>query len=244
MNDIKFKAIRAYIRASTLKQDLSPEHQLETIKNFVKFKGYEEIPLHIYTDLGITGSSDERTQYQKLLNDVQSGELVISYALSRISRSVKHTIEFFNTLQRKNAFFCSLSENGLDNQSAIGKFFINLLSNLNEFELGQIQERTRNSLARLARSGKLRRRPPYGYKVAKDEFGNTIKGTTFERVEEEQQVIEKIKHYYEKEMMSLTQIARRLNLENIPCRKANDWKTANVKNVLLREGLIDMKIPK
>lgn len=238
---IKYNHIRAYIRCSTLKQEISPEHQLETIKQYVKYKGFDNIPLTIYSDLGISGSSvDKRFNFQRLMGDLQKCDLVVTYSLSRISRAIKQTIEFFNTLQVKGCHFTSLTEN-LENQTAIGKFYINLLASLNSYEVSLISERVSNSMCRLARENKLKRRASYGYKPKLDDNGKKIKNAPHEMNDEEQEIMNKVVSYWDKDLMSMSQIARRLNLEGVKCGKALEWRTINVKNILLRKGIIDPK---
>lgn len=86
--------IAAYIRCSTDKQDTT--HQRIAIENWIASRKYGEYD--VYEDEGISGTTDERPEFQRLLKDVKAGKVkhVVTFEMSRLSRDF---VTFLNTLE-------------------------------------------------------------------------------------------------------------------------------------------------
>ena len=79
----------AYLRMSTDKQDKSIADQLTEVKKLAEKLGYEIIRWKEYVDEGISGWSESRTGFQKLIHDVQTirdFEAVLLWSQDRFSR--------------------------------------------------------------------------------------------------------------------------------------------------------------
>ena len=126
--------------------------------------------VHTYADEGLSGFSiDKRPGLRHALDDActRRGVLVV-YALSRLARNTKETLELGEQLARAGADLVSLSEN-IDTTSAAGKMVFRMLAVLAEFERDQISERTAMAMAHKRQQGqRISRHAPYGSQLTHD----------------------------------------------------------------------------
>ncbi|MCB1775937.1 MAG: recombinase family protein, partial [Candidatus Competibacteraceae bacterium] len=108
-----------------------------------------------------------RPGLQAAVQACASGDVLVVYALSRLSRSVRDTLDLSEQLTRAGVGLVSLSEK-IDTTSAAGKMVFRMLSVLAEFERDQIIERVKLGMAhKKARGGRVGTLP-YGYRLAAD----------------------------------------------------------------------------
>ena len=156
-----------YIRVSTAGQvedGVSLDAQEAKIKAWAEANG--AAPVLIFRDEGISGKrSDNRPGLQAALEAAGAGDALISYSLSRLSRSTRDTLDIAEQLQKRGADLVSLSEK-IDTTSAAGKMVFRLLAVLAEFERDQIADRTRAALQyKKANGEKTGGDVPFGYKA-------------------------------------------------------------------------------
>ena len=102
----------------------------------------------IISDEGISGKTQRlRPGFQTLLSMIEKKEVdaIVVYSLSRLGRNTVETLQFIDTLNKKGITLHSLSEK-LDTASAMGKFFLTVLTALCELESGQLGERVSSVL--------------------------------------------------------------------------------------------------
>ena len=237
----KPKRIFGYIRVSTnYQKDTSPHTQLNSIKSYIDYKQWNDIPFKHFADIGMSAKNEKRPQFQEMMKSVDNGDLILIYSLSRLSRNLKSTIEIFNELQTKNVKVTSLTEN-LDYSSPIGRFFVNMLSNISQWERENVAQKVSWGMKGMIRKKTLQRRPPYGFKVKRDEDGNIVKGFPFEEIPEEQEVINKICKMYTDDKFSVSDIIIKLKQEGIKPRNSKQFYFPVVRDILARKGLITLK---
>lgn len=146
--------IFGYARVSKLDQNLNRQIDQLTKYGIHKANIYQE---------KITGTKKDRPQLNKLLDDVQSGDLVVITELARLGRSTKDLIQIAELLNKKKVEIISLKEK-LDTTTASGKLMFNMLSVLAQFERDVISERTIEGLKAARARGKMGGRP----KINKD----------------------------------------------------------------------------
>ncbi len=117
----------------------------------------------IYTDQGISGKkANNRNGLQAALKELNNGDVLLVFSLSRLSRSTKDTLEIAELLAKRGADLVSLCER-IDTTSSSGRMVFRLLAVLSEFERDQVSERTRAALQHkkqnLQRVGTI----PYGF---------------------------------------------------------------------------------
>lgn len=227
-SNITRKAI-GYIRVSSLQQvedATSLERQKEKIKAYCDFKGIQN--LEFIEDAGISGfKTTARKGYQELLRLAKTNQIetLIVYDLSRLSRSLKETLNFFDdVLKKHNINFISLN-NDIDTTTATGVMFFQLTAMFNEFYRNDISFKTKNALAHIKQNNhKTGGTIPFGYTIG-------LNNELFE-LPKEQEIIAKMKDL-KSQGKTYNAIATFLNKENIPTKtKGAKWYNSTVKNIL------------
>ncbi|MBQ0013049.1 MAG: recombinase family protein [Proteobacteria bacterium] len=147
--------IYGYCRVSTA-------HQNEANQRFVIEKFARANNISIDSWLQETISSSKKLSERKLgelLKKLQSGDILITTEISRLGRSLLEVMGILQTCLEKNCQVWTLKENfrlGADIQSKVLAFAFSLTAELSKTLL---QERVRESLARMKASGKKLGRP-------------------------------------------------------------------------------------
>ena len=164
--------------------------------------------LKIFSDEGKSGTTTVgRNGFLSLIEEVQPGNFVIVYELSRFSRDQADVINYIRDLVRnKGCTFISLNPR-IDSRDPSADLMIGLYSTIFQEESKRTSERIKANMQRLGEEGKLLCRPPFGF---------VHNGDTREYIADpdQQSVVQKIK------MMHLcgvnqNEIAKRLNEEGL-----------------------------
>jgi len=216
-----------YVRVSTEDQSregVSLEAQEAKIRAWADLNGYDEVV--IFTDAGISGSSmDKREALHDALDAVGKGDVLVVYALSRLARSTKDTLEIADMLMEKSADLVSLSEK-VDTTTAAGKMVFRMLAVLNEFERDQIAERTRMALAYKKSQGRVFGQVPYGFRREGDIL------VVDEAEEEAIQLILQLRQ----EGWNYSKIARHMNEMGYKSKCNREYYPQTVKDILQRRA--------
>lgn len=216
-----------YIRVSTEGQatdGVSLDAQRAKIEAWSLLNDYELAAVHV--DAGISGKGmANRPGLQAALSECKKGSALVVYAMSRMSRSTKDTIEISDRLSKAGADLVSLTEK-IDTTTANGKLFFTLNAALNEHARNVISENTATAMRYKKSKGELVGAVPYGYRC--DDGVNLIPD------EKEQEAITLIKDLNAKGL-SLRNIATRLEAKGyIPRGKA--WYAKTISNILNKEA--------
>ena len=125
--------IRYYVRVSTTEQKL--DRQLIA---------YNKADLQ-YIDK-MSGANKERPELQRLLNDLQSGDIVVVKSLDRLSRSTKDMLELVETIKDKGAFL-KILDLDIDTSTTMGEFFLTIVASIAQLERKTIRERSIEGIA-------------------------------------------------------------------------------------------------
>lgn len=136
-----------YARVSTQDQDLSL--QLDALKTAGCGKIYKE---------KMTGSTRDRPELQKLLDQLREGDIVVIWKLDRLARSLKDLVNLVNEIQEKGGALHSLNDQ-IDTTTPHGKFTFHVFAALAEFERDIIRERTKAGLTAARARGRVGGRP-------------------------------------------------------------------------------------
>jgi DNA invertase Pin-like site-specific DNA recombinase len=112
----------------------------------------------------------------------------------------------------------------VDTSSAIGRFFLTIMAALAEMERGLISERTQMGMDQLKKTHKKFTQSIFGWDV--DETGALKPNWT------EQDIIDYMVWQVKINGMSLTQVARSLNLRGIKGKRGGKWQGSSVKRVI------------
>lgn len=134
--------IGIYLRVSTDKQDEGM--QINAIKKILTTEEFNSAK--IYKDFGISGSTTDRPEYQKLLFDMISGNLtrIIVYEFSRLWRDLEEQNRVFKLLPIYNVTLQSAMEGVLNNIDDVLK--ANILGSINQHERARLIRRTKEGL--------------------------------------------------------------------------------------------------
>lgn len=195
----------AYVRVSTAGQvedGVSLDAQRAKIAAWCDVMGYELVST--FADEGISGHTvKNRPALHQALDAVCAcGGVLVVYALSRLARNTRETLELGERLSKASADLVSLSEK-IDTTSAAGKMIFRMLAVMAEFERDQVSERTTMALSyKKAQGEKLGGRVPYGKALAAD-------GIHLDDCQAEQEVMA-LARAYRAEGLSSRKIAERL----------------------------------
>lgn len=224
---------RGYARVSTEKQKkegVSIETQQKAIQAFCGYRNLDLIE-PIYTDEAYSGKNTDRPAFQKLLKDIQPGEYLVVYQLSRFSRNTKDALNLLEVIEKeKKAIFVCMDPE-IDLSKAFGRMLFSVLMAFYQLERDNFAKLVTVNMTRLSLEGKLRTRPPYGYRfVGKDR--------DLEENPDQQEVILKICRLFQ-EGTNIHQITKILNedVDLIESRSGKIFYGEQVKKVLIDHGL-------
>ena len=129
-----------YARVSTLEQNL--DRQIDALVN----AGVD--PRMIYQEK-ITGTKLQRPELNRLLEDLQPGDVLIIPDLTRISRSTKDLLMIVEKVREKKASIKSLKDTWLDTTSdnPYNQFLLTVMSGISQLERDLVVQRTKEGLA-------------------------------------------------------------------------------------------------
>jgi DNA invertase Pin-like site-specific DNA recombinase len=166
-----------YLRVSTASQvrdGISLEAQEERIRAWCAREG---VPLTgVYSDAGVSGRRDDRPGLRAALEACKRGDTLVVYALSRLGRSTRHTLDTVSQLNARGVEFLSLSES-FDGNRASGRLMLGVLALLGQFEAELIGERTSLALQHLKAQGRYTGGwLPFGYSLGENQILIPIPG--------------------------------------------------------------------
>ena len=135
-----------YIRVS--RNDLNAENQrYSLIQQFGN-------PAQEFVDNGVSGSVEalKRPAFKAMFNQLQKGDRVCIYSLSRLGRSMMDTVQLILKLNEMGVTLVCQKE-GFDLSTAVGRGVLALMCALDEAERENISERTKTALARKKAEG-------------------------------------------------------------------------------------------
>jgi len=146
-----------YVRVSTEKQKQEGSHltQREKIRSWAEDHNYD---IDIFEDIAISGKSDEREAYDRMMNNIDDYDAVIVRELSRFGRSLKKVLDDIEELEKKQVDFISIKES-LDTTTAQGKLFFHIVAAFNQYWADLAKERTEEMIEQRRKDGKPIGRP-------------------------------------------------------------------------------------
>jgi DNA invertase Pin-like site-specific DNA recombinase len=136
-----------YARVSTVEQNL--QLQLDALDR----AGCERI----FADK-LSGSTLQRPGLTEAMNYLREGDCLAVWKLDRLGRTMRGLIDFVDELQCKRINFQSLTD-GINTESATGRFFFHLIAALAQMERELLIERTQAGLLAARKAGRKGGRP-------------------------------------------------------------------------------------
>lgn len=152
--------------SSHAQREESIEQQVEECTAFAEANGITVT--EIYADKAISGRTDRRNEFQRMMRDAEKRkfDIVIAYKSNRIARNMLHALQYeakldafgIKTLYAKEEF----------GNTAAGRFALRTMMNVNQFYSENMAEDIRRGMRDNAEACKVNGSLPYGYKRGED----------------------------------------------------------------------------
>lgn len=139
-----------YARVSTEDQHL--DRQLDNLRAAGCERIYQE---------KLSGKLSSRPEYDKMLDALRPGDVLVVDSFSRLSRSTKDLLDVTEKLKAADVQLISLKDN-IDTTTAAGKMLFTVIAALAEFERNTLVERTKDGLKAARARGRVGGRPKAG----------------------------------------------------------------------------------
>ncbi len=182
--------------------------------------------LEIYEDKAISGRTERRTAFQRMMRDAERGkfQVVVAYKSNRIARNMLNALQYeakldtygIRTLYAKEEF----------GNTAAGRFALRTMMNVNQFYSENMAEDIKRGLMDNAANCKVNGNIPFGYQRGAD--------GRYEINDFEAAVVREI---YEKILSgeTFTAVAENLNSRGIRTRRGNPWGKNSFHRILESE---------
>jgi len=215
-----------YVRVSTTKQSdqgASLEVQQDKVRAYCALHDLEL--LEVVVDRGISASTLDRPGMKRVLELLEDGAVggLVVFKLDRLTRSIRDLGALLDPAMFGERWKLHSVSESLDTGSAMGRFFVNLLGVISQWERETIVERTALVMGELRASGRRVGTVPYGFRAAKD--GRLVVDP------DESAVALRIMRLTEGGGMSFRGIADELNRAGHRTRKGTEWTHVQVKRI-------------
>ena len=112
----------------------------------------------VFVDKGVSGSKASRPEWDKCLQFLREGDVLVSVKLDRWGRSVQHLLQVAADLEDRGVGLRCLDQ-PIDTTTPVGKLVFTILAAVAEFERALIIERTQQGLLAARARGHLGGRP-------------------------------------------------------------------------------------
>ncbi|QIB27944.1 recombinase family protein [Caloranaerobacter azorensis] len=221
--------VAIYARVSTLEQaeeGYSIDAQIENIKKKCEIEN--KVVVGVYADRGISGKSIEnRFELQRLIEDSKKGlfDEVMVWKTSRLARNILDLLQIVNELEKNNVTFRSITE-PYDTSTPTGKFLMNMIASVAEFERTTIIENLKMGMNARAKKGLKNGGRMLGYRSV-----GRGKDSRLEIVPEEAEIVRKIFNLYT-EGYGYKAIANRLNKAGYRTVKGNLFGITAISDII------------
>ena len=217
-----------YARYSSHNQkEESIEQQVEECTAFARENQIEVV--YVYADKGISGKTDKRTQFQRMMRDAEKREftVVISYKSNRMARNMLQALTYESKLELLGIRTLYAKEEF--GNSAAGRFAQRTMMNVNQFYSENMAEDIKRGMADNAANCKVNGSLPLGYKKGED--GKYV-------INENEAAV--VREIYGKFLAgeSYVDIGNALNERGIKTKAGNWWNKGSFHRMLVNDAYI------
>lgn len=153
---LDLRAIAIYARESTREQAIEGynlEGQQKKAKEYISYKGLKG-DIKLYVEFGKSAKTTNRKELNRLKQDIKNNKIkiIIVQKLDRLTRRLEGLSELIKLINQYDVQLISLQED-INTQTAMGRFFMNLVVMIAEWEQDTISERTNDGLVNGAEQG-------------------------------------------------------------------------------------------
>jgi site-specific DNA recombinase len=235
MNAAEGKIVAAYVRVSSEDQveNTSLDSQTQTCQAAALLKG-DPLPV-IYREEGVTGTTAQRPEWQRLLRDCRAGKVERIYALnwSRLARDAAVGTQIVKELKELGVEL-TVVEQDFDGSTLMGDFLQKLMILLAELDRNSLVERMARGQHAMAARGLWPSggSSPYGYRAT---GGKT---NTLVLHEGEAEILRQIVDWIVDDGLTTGEVARRLNTAGMLTRHGKEWTHSNLRRNLRQRVLV------
>lgn len=217
-----------YARYSSHNQrEESIEQQVAECRAFAARENIEVV--EVYADKAVSGRSDRRTAFQKMLRDadLKKFEVVIAYKSNRIARNMLNALQYEARLDALGIKTLYVKEEF--GNTATGRFALRMMMNINQFYSENMAEDIKRGMKDNAENCKVNGSVAYGYRKGSDgryeldPVSAPVAREIFERIASGER---------------LTDIANDLNARGIRTKYGNPWKVSSFDRMLRNKSYI------
>jgi len=181
----------------------------------------------VYADEGLSGTKNNRPEFQRLISDCYAGkiDMVITKSLSRFSRNTLDTLNILRELKQRGVDVFFEREN-IHSNSGDGELMLTILSSYAQEESRSASENIKWRIRKKFEQGEISGWCQlYGYTIRRGKVTiDDYKAEIVRRIFAEYLAGD-----------SATVIAKRLRLECVPCEQGGHWKQFTVSEILRNE---------
>ncbi len=213
--------------SSHAQKEESIEQQVEECTAFAVQAGLKV--LRVYADKALSGRTDKRPQFQRMMRDAEKREfgIVIAYKSNRIARNMLQALQYeakldlfgIKTLYAKEEF----------GNTAAGRFALRTMMNVNQFYSENMAEDIRRGMRDNAEACKVNGALPLGY----------VKGPDG-RYAIEPKEAELVREIYDKVFSGVTliDIANEFNARGLSTKQGHRWNKNSFHRILTNDNYI------
>ena len=210
--------------SSSAQNDASIEQQVEECRQYAAL--HQLTVVAVYEDRAISGRSDKRPGFQKMLRaaDRHEFQVLVAYKSNRISRNMQSALTYEQRLSNAGVRVVYCKEEFGDN--ATGRFMLRTMMNMNQFYSENMSEDIRRGMLDSAKKGKVVGSIPFGYRKSTE--------GTFEIDEPAAAIVQEI---YSRYLAgdTLADIRRDLNARGLKTKRGQPWSKNSFRTILTNE---------
>lgn len=190
---------------------------------------YELLIIDVYADKAISGRTDNRPSFQRMMRDSKQGKFdyVLAWKSNRMGRNMLEAMINDATLQEHGVKTVYVEEDFEDN--AAGRFALRNMMNVNQFYSEALAEDVKRGMMDNAKKCMVNGKISFGFKKGSD--------GRYEIVQEEAEIIREI-FYRMIEGWQQIDILNDMNLRGIRTKSGNEWKRQSFNTLLRNEQYI------
>ena len=217
--------VAAYARVSSSKDAMlhSLSAQVSYYNKYISSHDDWEF-VGIYADEGISGTKEDRDEFQRMINDCRSGkiDLILTKAISRFARNTMTMLEIVRELKNLNVdvFF---EEQNLHSISSDGEMVLTLLASVAQEEARSVSENQKWRIRKDFEKGLI-----WGGNSA---YGYRIINKKMVIIPEEAKLVKRIFQLYIGGL-GFQKISKLLNDEGVPAMRAKRWNKQSLQQII------------
>lgn len=137
-------SVIGYYRVST--KDQNPQLQIDALEKY----GCDRI----FGDVGISGMKASRPEFDKALDYMRAGDVLVIWKLDRLGRSTLNLLTLIQDFEQRGIELVSLTDN-INTKTPLGKAIFTISASFAQLERDQIAERTKAGLAAARAQGRV-----------------------------------------------------------------------------------------